>query len=75
MALQFAITASGTMIMQAAINLFGSEAVAAFTAACKLQNLVTQGFSAMGQTMATYSGQISERAIFHGLKREFALHF
>ena len=41
----------------AAINLFGSEAVAAFTAACKLQNLVTQGFSAMGQTMATYSGQ------------------
>lgn len=57
MALQFAITASGTMIMQAAINLFGSEAVAAFTAACKLQNLVTQGFSAMGQTMATYSGQ------------------
>ena len=57
MALQFAITASGTMIMQAAINLVGSEAVAAFTAACKLQNLVTQGFSAMGQTMATYSGQ------------------
>ena len=57
MALQFAITASGTMIMQAAINLFGSEAVAAFTAACKLQNLVTQGFSAMGQTMATYSGR------------------
>ena len=57
MALQFAITGSGTMIMQAAINLFGSEAVAAFTAACKLQNLVTQGFSAMGQTMATYSGQ------------------
>lgn len=57
MALQFAITGSGTMIMQAAINLFGSEAVAAFTAACKLQNLVTQGFPAMGQTMAAYSGQ------------------
>ena len=29
MALQFAITASGTMIMQAAINIFGSDAVAA----------------------------------------------
>ena len=57
MALQFAITGSGTMIMQSAINLFGSEAVAAFTAACKLQNLVTQGFPAMGQTMAAYSGQ------------------
>lgn len=57
MALQFAITASGTMIMQAAINLFGSTAVAAFTAAGKLQNLVTQGMVAMGQTMATYGGQ------------------
>ncbi|MGO5541332.1 MATE family efflux transporter [Blautia sp. HCP3S3_H10_1] len=57
MALQFAITASGTMIMQAAINLFGSDAVASYTAASKLQNLVTQGMMAMGQTMATYSGQ------------------
>ena len=57
MSLQFAITASGTMVMQSAINLFGSEAVASLTAACKLQNLVTQGMSAMGQTMAAYSGQ------------------
>ena len=57
MALQFAITASGTMIMQSAINLFGSAAVASFTAASKVQNLVTQGMMAMGQTMATYSGQ------------------
>ena len=57
MAFQFAITASGTMIMQSAINLFGSEAVASFTAASKLQSLVTQGMVAMGQTMATYGGQ------------------
>lgn len=75
MALQFAITASGTMIMQAAINLFGSEAVAAFTAACKLQNLVTQGFSAMGQTMATYSGQNFGKGDIPRIKKEFALHF
>ena len=53
MALQFAITASGTMIMQSAINLFGSDAVASFTAAGKLQSLVTQGMMAMGQTMAS----------------------
>ena len=37
MALQFAITSSGTMVMQSAINLFGSEAVAAYTAAGKIQ--------------------------------------
>ena len=57
MALQFAITSSGTMIMQSAVNLFGSEAVAAYTAANKLENLVIQGMIAMGQTMATYGGQ------------------
>lgn len=34
MALQFSITASGAMVMQAAINLFGSVAVAAFTVYC-----------------------------------------
>ena len=57
MALQFAITASGTMIMQSAINLFGSVAVAAYTAANKLANVLTQEMPAMGQAMATYAGQ------------------
>ncbi len=57
MGLQFGITASGTMIMQTAINLFGSVAVAGFTAACKVQNLLTQGMMAIGQTMAAYAGQ------------------
>ena len=57
MALQFGITASGTMIMQSAVNLFGSIAVASYTAANKFQSMVIQGMMAMGQTMATYSGQ------------------
>ncbi|NCB32278.1 MAG: MATE family efflux transporter [Erysipelotrichia bacterium] len=57
MSLQFAITASGTLIMQTAINLFGSIAVASFTATCKIINILTQAFMALGQTMATYCGQ------------------
>ncbi|MBR1568179.1 MAG: polysaccharide biosynthesis C-terminal domain-containing protein, partial [Lachnospiraceae bacterium] len=57
MALQFGITASGTMVMQTAINQFGSVAVTGFTAASKVQNLLTQGMMALGQTMAAYSGQ------------------
>lgn len=57
MALQFAITASGTMVMQSAINIFGATAVAAFTAASKMQNILTQWFQSTGMTMATYSGQ------------------
>lgn len=57
MGLQFGITASGTMIMQTAINMFGSTAVAGFTAASKVQGLLTQGMMATGQTMAAYTGQ------------------
>lgn len=57
MALQFGITASGTMVMQAAINIYGSVAVGGFTAASKVVNLMTTGMSAIGQTMAAYVGQ------------------
>jgi putative MATE family efflux protein len=57
MALQFAITASGTMIMQAAINICGAAAVAAYTAASKIGSLLMQGMISMGQAMATYCGQ------------------
>ncbi|MBR5267114.1 MAG: MATE family efflux transporter, partial [Lachnospiraceae bacterium] len=57
MAFQFAITASGGMVMQSAINLYGSNAVAAYTAAGKLEALVEQGMVAMGQAVATYGGQ------------------
>ena len=57
MALQFSVTASGTIVMQSAINLFGSTAVAAFTAAWRIQNILTQGMIAMGQTMAAFCGQ------------------
>lgn len=57
MALQFSVTAAGTIVMQTAINLFGSTAVAAFTAAWRIQNVLTQGMIAMGQTMASFCGQ------------------
>lgn len=57
MALQFSITAVGTMLVQSALNLFGSTAVAAYTAALKVQQLVTQPYMAVGMTVATYSAQ------------------
>ena len=57
MALQFSITAVGTIMVQAALNLLGSTVIAAYTAACKVEQLVTQVFVAMGMTMATYCGQ------------------
>ncbi|WP_026506524.1 MATE family efflux transporter [Butyrivibrio sp. MC2013] len=57
MALQFGITASGTMVMQSSINIYGSTAVGGFTAAGKVVNLMTAGFPSIGQTMAAYVGQ------------------
>ena len=57
MALQFAVTSSGTVIMQSALNLFGATAVAAVSSANKFHNLVMQGMFALGATMAAYVGQ------------------
>lgn len=57
MALQFSITAIGTMILQGAINSFGSTVVGAYTAACKAEQLATQPMLTFGTTMASYTGQ------------------
>lgn len=57
MALQFSITAIGTMILQGAINSFGSTVVGAYTAACKAEQLATQPMVTFGATMASYTGQ------------------
>lgn len=57
MALQYSITAIGTMMVQTSLNLLGSVQVAAFTAAYKIEQVVTQAYVAMGTTMATYCAQ------------------
>lgn len=57
MACQFSITAVGVMVLQGALNRFGSDVIAAYTAASKVESLVTQPFQALGITMATYCGQ------------------
>ena len=57
MAIQYGITASGTVIMQSAFNTFDSVAVTAITAASKFQGVITQGMFSVGQTMAAYAGQ------------------
>ena len=57
MALQYSITAIGTMMVQTALNMLGSTLVAAFTAASKIEQVATQAFVALGTTLATYSAQ------------------
>ena len=57
MALQFSITAVGTIMVQTALNRFGSVVVASYTAANKAGQLATLPYSAMGVAMSTYSAQ------------------
>ena len=57
MGLQCSITAIGSVIMQWAVNVLGSTAVAAVTAAGKTQSLLTVPLESIGTAMATYAGQ------------------
>ena len=57
MGLQFSITAIGTIIVQGAVNAFGSVYIAGFSAAGKIQNIVSTVFVTFGAAAATYVGQ------------------
>lgn len=79
MALNYSITAIGTMILQSAINVFGSSTVAAFTAASKVSSIATQTFPTLGTAMATYCGQNlgagKYKRIYQGMRQAFYLCF
>lgn len=57
MGLQFSVTAVGIIIVQSAINVFGSTVIAAYTASSKVLQLVMQPAISFGVTIATYAGQ------------------
>ena len=75
MGLQYSITAIGTMILQGAVNIFGSSVVAAFTAASKVENLSTQTMPTLGTAIATYCGQNlgagKYKRIYEGMRKGF----
>ena len=57
MGLQYSITAIGSLVITAAVNVLGATAVAGVTAAQKINNLITCPLESLGQTMAPYTGQ------------------
>lgn len=57
MGLQYSITAIGSVILQSSVNMLGSVAVAAMTAASKVNMLFLCILDALGASMATYGGQ------------------
>lgn len=71
MALQFSITALGTMMVQSALNLLGETAIAAYAAAQKLQGFVGQPYVALGTAMATYAGQNAGAGNYERVKDGF----
>lgn len=57
MGFQFSITAIGSVILQTNLNTLGSVFVASNTAAIRISGILMCPLDALGQTMATYSGQ------------------
>ncbi len=57
MALQFSITAVGTIMVQSCVNMLGSDIITAVTVGSKVVNLIGVPSETIGITMATYCGQ------------------
>ncbi len=57
LSLQFTITAVGSMCLQGAVNKFGSNVVAAFTAANKVENIANIPLSGFGVSLCTFISQ------------------
>ena len=57
MGFEYSVSAIGAVIMQDAINLLGSVAVAAQTAGEKIRQMFTLPMESVGMAMATYVGQ------------------
>lgn len=77
MSINYSVTAIGVMLLQSAVNVFGSSVVASFTAASKVESLSTQTMPTLGSTMSTYCGQNLGAGkydrIFDGMKKGFLL--
>ncbi len=57
MALQFSLIALGLIIIQSVCNSFGSDVIAAMTAALRIELLSTQLLVVLGAALATYTAQ------------------
>lgn len=56
-AIQFSVCAVGVIIIQAFLNGFGSDAIAAYSVGSKIENVITQFYPALGIAMSTFAGQ------------------
>ena len=69
MALQFSILALGMMIVQSICNSFGTDVIAGFTAAMRIEQISTQPLFAMGIAFATYAAQNYGAALIRRIRQ------
>jgi Na+-driven multidrug efflux pump len=69
MALQFSLTAVGSIILQRAVNILGTTVVSAVGMSAKIQLLVMQPMETLGITMATFCAQNLGAGKLHRVKK------
>ena len=74
-ALQFSVCAIGVIIVQAAINGFGSDVVAAYSVGTKIENVLTVIFQVLGMAISTYAGQNLGAGNFKRIRHGFNVSF
>ena len=57
MALQNALIALSTMILQGVVNSFGQTVMAAYTVVCKVEQIVQMPYNALGAAITSFAGQ------------------
>ena len=70
-ALQFSVCAIGVVIVQAAINNFGSDTVASYSVGVKIENVITVIYPVLGMAISTYAGQNLGAGDFDRIKSGF----
>lgn len=70
-ALQFSVCAIGVVIVQAAINNFGSDTVASYSVGVKIENVITVIYPVLGMAISTYAGQNLGAGSYNRIKSGF----
>ena len=74
-AIQFSVCAIGVIIVQIAINNFGSDIVAAYSIGVKIENIYSQMFPAIGMAISTFAGQNLGAGHYDRIRQGFRVAF
>ena len=72
-AMQYSVTAISVIIVQIAINSFGSDVVAAYSCASKIESIVEQFYPALGLAISAYASQNLGAGKFKRIRNGFKI--